>query len=76
MTNRIDRLEAAGLVERLHCPTDRRGVLVSLTQDGLKLIDEALTAHMEMEAAMLASLSFKDREKLAELLRTLSSNLS
>jgi DNA-binding MarR family transcriptional regulator len=71
MTNRIDRLEAAGLVERLHCPADRRGVLVSLTKDGLKLIDKAVTAHMEVEEAMLASLSLKDREKFAEFLRIL-----
>jgi hypothetical protein len=35
MTNRVDRLEAAGLVKRLHDPADRRGVLVSLTKDGL-----------------------------------------
>jgi DNA-binding MarR family transcriptional regulator len=31
MTNRIDRLEAAGLIERRKHPTDRRGVLVALT---------------------------------------------
>jgi DNA-binding MarR family transcriptional regulator len=41
MTNRVDRLEAAGLVERLQDPADRRGVLVSLTKDGLKLIDKS-----------------------------------
>jgi len=75
MTNRIDRLEAASLVERLHDPADRRGVLVSLTKDGLKLIDKAVTTHMEVEEAMLASLSSKDRESFAELLRTLSQDL-
>ncbi|HEY6413580.1 MAG TPA: MarR family transcriptional regulator [Edaphobacter sp.] len=71
MTNRIDRLEAAGLVERLVDPADRRGVLVSLTRNGLKLIDRAITAHMEVEETMLASFSSTDREKLASLLRTL-----
>ncbi len=76
MTNRIDRLEAAGLVERLHCPADRRGVLVSLTKNGLKLIDKAVTAHMEVEEAMLASFSSRDREKFARLLRTLSQDLT
>jgi DNA-binding MarR family transcriptional regulator len=49
MTNRINRLEAAGLVERLQDSTDRRGVLVSLTKAGLKLIDKAVTAHMVVE---------------------------
>jgi DNA-binding MarR family transcriptional regulator len=75
MTNRIDRLEALGLVERLHDPTDRRGVLVSLTTDGLKLIDKAVTTHMEVEETMLTSFSFNDRKKFAELLRTLLQDL-
>ena len=75
MTNRIDRLEAVGLVERLHDPADRRGVLVSLTKDGLKLIDQAVTAHMEVEEIMLASFSLSDRKKFAELLRTLLQEL-
>src|ERR1700679_1146828 len=75
MTNRVDRLEAAGLVERLNDPADRRGVLVSLTKDGLKLVDKAVTAHMEVEQTMLASFSFKEREKFAGLLRTLVQDL-
>ena len=36
MTNRLDRLEQAGLVERLPDPDDRRGVLVELTGEGLR----------------------------------------
>jgi len=75
MTNRIDRLEEAGLVERLQDPADRRGVLVSLTKDGLKLIDKAVTAHMAVEETMLSSLSVNDRKKFAGLLRTLLHNL-
>src|ERR687897_3030345 len=34
MTNRLDRLETAGLVRRLPHPPDRRGVLVELTPKG------------------------------------------
>ena len=36
MTNRLDRLEKAGLVKRLPDPDDRRGVLVELTKSGEK----------------------------------------
>ncbi|HMH12296.1 MAG TPA: MarR family transcriptional regulator [Edaphobacter sp.] len=75
MTNRIDRLEEAGLVERLHDPADRRGVIVSLTKRGLRLIDRAVTAHMEVEDAMLSCLSAGELERFTELLRTLSQNL-
>ena len=75
MTNRIDRLEALGLVARLHDPADRRGVLVSLTKDGLKLVDKVVTAHMAVEETMLTSFSLSDRKKFTELLRTLLQDL-
>ncbi len=71
ITNRIDRLEQAGLVERLLDPQDRRGVLVSLTQSGLKLIDRAVKAHMQAEEDMLAPFSTRERKTIARLLRTL-----
>ena len=42
MTNRVDRLERRGLVERLPDPNDRRGVLVRLTDAGRRTVDGAL----------------------------------
>ena len=71
ITNRIDRLEEAGLVERLLDPSDRRGILVSLTGKGLKVIDRAVAAHMEAEEVMLAPFSAQEREKFSTLLRRL-----
>src|SRR5690606_39108782 len=38
MTNRIDRLETMGLVERKPAPNDRRSLHVVLTPKGLELI--------------------------------------
>jgi DNA-binding MarR family transcriptional regulator len=69
MTNRIDRLEQAGWVKRMQDPADRRGLLVSLTASGLKTIDAAVAAHMEVEARIVASLTEVERERLADLLR-------
>src|SRR6201998_1766859 len=39
MTNRIDRLAAAGFVSREPDPRDRRGVLVTLSQRGREAVD-------------------------------------
>ena len=50
-------------------------MLVSLTKDGLKLIDKAVMTHMEVEETMLASFSLSDRKKFVELLKTLLQDL-
>ena len=46
MTNRIDQLEKAGLVERKQSPEDGRSFQVCLTDKGFAVIDEAVTAHV------------------------------
>jgi DNA-binding MarR family transcriptional regulator len=69
ITNRIDRLEARGLVERAGA-TDRRKVIVRLTPKGRALVDEVAAAHLATEAEILADLSPRQRQDLAGLLRT------
>jgi DNA-binding MarR family transcriptional regulator len=71
MTNRIDRLAAAGLVERHPDPQDKRGVQVRLTEAGLTRVDAAFADLLAREQAILESLSPDQRETLAVLLRTL-----
>jgi DNA-binding MarR family transcriptional regulator len=69
ITNRIDRLEERGLVERVAAP-DRRKVIVRLTPDGLALVDEVAVGHLATEQEILADLSARERRDLARLLRT------
>ena len=71
MTNRLDRLEAMGFVERLPDPTDRRGRLVALTDRGRELVDAAVVDHLENEQRLLGALDADEREQLAGLLRKL-----
>jgi len=71
MTNRIDRLAAADLVYREPDPSDRRGVLVTLSERGRSVVDAALTDLLDRERALLAALSDDQRSVLADLLRTL-----
>ncbi|MFD7596501.1 MarR family winged helix-turn-helix transcriptional regulator [Kitasatospora sp. NPDC059812] len=68
MTKRIDRLERAGLVTRRLAEGDRRGRVVALTDAGLRLIDEAFTAHLRNEHRLLALLSPEEATALQTLL--------
>jgi DNA-binding MarR family transcriptional regulator len=71
MTNRVDRLAARGLVERLPDPADRRGVLVQLTTAGRDAVDAALADLLAHERTLLAAVTDRDQAKLARLLREL-----
>ncbi len=75
MTNRIDRLEAAGLVTRRPDPEDRRGRRVVLTASGRALIDRVIAAHVANEARVLAGLTEAEQHSLAALLRKLVAGL-
>jgi DNA-binding MarR family transcriptional regulator len=71
MTNRIDRVEAAGMVERLPDPDDRRGTLVALREKGRQVVEESVRAHLANEERLLGALSADERRQLADLLRKL-----
>jgi len=70
MTNRVDRLTAKGLVARQPDPGDRRGVLVSLTDEGRRRVDAALDGLLEQERLLLHDLDSTAQGTLADLLRT------
>ena len=71
MTNRVDRLESRGLVQRLPDPTDRRGVQVRLMPQGLDRVDAALADLLHRERDLLEGLSRTDQDELSALLRRL-----
>ncbi|WP_327047987.1 MarR family transcriptional regulator [Microbispora sp. NBC_01189] len=75
ITNRIDRMVAKGLVDRLPDEEDRRSVRVRLTGRGLALVDEMLAPHVANEERLLAALDPRDRDHLADALRTLLASL-
>ncbi|SDL82603.1 DNA-binding transcriptional regulator, MarR family [Franzmannia pantelleriensis] len=75
MTNRLDRLERGGLIVRTPNPEDRRGTLVSMTEQGLALIDRLVPLHVENEARMLSALSREEQETLGRLLGKLLDGL-
>lgn len=71
MTSRLDRLEEAGYVRRLRDPDDRRGVVVELTEQGVRAWDEAASVQGRKEAFFASALSIDEQQQLNTLLRKL-----
>jgi DNA-binding MarR family transcriptional regulator len=69
MTNRLDHLEARGLVRRRTDPSDARSVRVQLTAAGARRVDGALLDLVARENAILGTLDDDERRTLADLLR-------
>lgn len=73
-TNRLDRLEARGLIDRRPDPGDGRARRVRLSERGRDRVDAAVADLLERERRLLGGLSGRDRESLARLLRTVLVN--
>jgi DNA-binding MarR family transcriptional regulator len=71
MTNILHGLAARGLIERLPDPSDRRGVLIRMTPEAVKRIDQAIAAHVAEEHRMIAALNSGERRALRKLLHGL-----
>lgn len=71
MTNRLDRLEEAGLIRRLPDPSDRRGTLVEPTEAGNAAWERCSGTQARREALIASALSEKEKEQLHGLLRRL-----
>lgn len=75
MTNRIDQLEKAGWVIRKVNPKDGRGFLVSLTPEGLELINQVIEAHVENQKRLVSGLSQQEQQALNQLLKVFLNTL-
>ena len=69
ITSRLDRLERRDYVKRTRHPSDRRGVLVSLTDAGRKVLEQAVAADATGEQELLSALTKEDRRALAAQLK-------
>lgn len=71
VTNRLSVLEARDLLTRHPDPQNRREVIVTLTDEGRKMVDDVVDGHLDTEERQLECLSKKERATLASLLQTL-----
>lgn len=69
MTGRLDALERRGYLRRLPSPTDRRKVIVELTDAGLAAWRSAIDEVGQEEHRLMDVLSPTERHHLADLLR-------
>ncbi|MGW9453404.1 MarR family winged helix-turn-helix transcriptional regulator [Streptomyces sp. NPDC055632] len=68
-TRLVTRLEDRGLLMRYLCPTDRRGIYTNVSEQGLKLLEEARPTN---EAALREALAKAAEDpRLAPLVRTI-----
>jgi DNA-binding MarR family transcriptional regulator len=74
VTNLVDRLERAGLVDRRPSATDRRVTLVTLTRAGREAVEDTQLIRRSRVAAQLLSLEPGAQVLLAELLEQVISN--
>ena len=67
MTRLVDRLERDGLVERLRCPSDGRGLHCSMTERGAELFARAQPIHLAgVRARFLSPLKKGQQRALAD----------
>jgi DNA-binding MarR family transcriptional regulator len=72
VTRLVDRMEKAGLVERIPCPEDARGAIVRVTEKGRKLRREMWPVYAAAIKRRFADrLDEGDAEQLARLLAKL-----
>jgi DNA-binding MarR family transcriptional regulator len=71
MTNRLDRLEDAGLIRRVPAEHDRRSTVIELTKKGEELWSRAVSAQGEKEALVASALNQREKKELNALLRRL-----
>ena len=77
LSHAIDRLEEKGWVQRLSCPSDKRGAFATLTEAGMQVLQAAAPSHVGSvrrlvfdhlsgeEISVLAKVSRKIAERLA-----------
>jgi DNA-binding MarR family transcriptional regulator len=71
VTGLVDRAERRGLVVRVPSATDRRAVLVSLTDDGRSLVSRAAAGFEADVSALLSRLPPRERETLSRIISRL-----
>jgi MarR family transcriptional regulator, 2-MHQ and catechol-resistance regulon repressor len=67
----VDKLEQKGLLKRIACPTDRRVIYASITEEGKNLIQDIFPEHAKQIDRLMSSLDDSEKDSAIELLKKL-----
>lgn len=77
LSHAVARLEAAGWVRREECPTDRRGQVALLTDEGFATLAAAAPGHVEgVRRHLFDALSPAQVDQLRRISETLAEHLT
>lgn len=77
LTRAIDRLDEADLVERVACPSDRRGAYAALTPHGLDQVTTAVEHHLHhLDESFVGLLTRQEQDQLAGILRKIRDHVN
>jgi DNA-binding MarR family transcriptional regulator len=77
LSHAVARLEQNGWVRREDCPTDRRGQMAVLTDEGFAALEAAAPGHVEaVRGALFDRLTEEQVRQLGEIMRTVAEGLA
>lgn len=77
LTRALDKIEEAGLAQRVACPDDRRTTWATITEQGVEQLAPALDAHLtHLDEAVYNTLSPEEQTDLARLLRKIRDHVN
>ena len=77
LTRAVDRLEAAGLVARTTCPSDRRGAYAVVTDKARKVLEAVIPTHLaDIDEHFTGLLSPEELAAFTATLRKLRDHLN
>ena len=72
LTVLVDNLTKSGLVERVPHDTDRRSILVKLTEQGVKLFEEHDALHLQLTKQLTADFNQEEVQLLNKLMERIN----
>ncbi|WP_066317724.1 MarR family winged helix-turn-helix transcriptional regulator [Bacillus sp. FJAT-29814] len=67
----VDKLEQKGLLKRIACPTDRRVIYASITDEGKNMIQDIFPEHAKQIDKLMSSLNESEKDTAIDLLKKL-----